>query len=40
MAVAGGGGGGGGHITEVVVVAPRYVAVAAWRGGHGRGRMA
>jgi hypothetical protein len=40
VVVAGGGCGGRGHVTEVAVVVPHRVAVAAWRGGHSHGRMA
>jgi hypothetical protein len=40
MAVAGGGGGGCGRIMEAAAVVPHRVAVAAWHGGRGRGRMA
>jgi hypothetical protein len=40
MAVAGGGSGSHGRITEAAAVMPCRVAVAAWRGGRGHGRMA
>jgi len=35
-----GGCGGHGRVTEVAVVVLHCVVVAAWCGGHGRGRMA
>jgi hypothetical protein len=40
MAVAGGGSSSCGRITEAAAVVLCRVAVAAWRGGRGRGRMA